>query len=427
MIFRAALFHTPRNAFREEALEAYADGAVLVRDGRIADCGEYSRVRAAHSESDVTDLRGGFLLPGFIDTHTHFPQLRILGNLGRSLLDWLDHCALPEESRMADIEYARETARAYVDALAANGTTTALVFGSHFAGATAELFEAASAKRLRIISGLVVSDRALRPELHTTPEAAYRESKELIRRFGASRYAVTPRFALSASEGMLEVCQALLREEAGLRFQTHINENRDEVTAVRRAFSWANDYLNVYEKYRLMGRRSLMAHDVHATRSELERLAASRTSIAHCPSSNAALGSGIFPMQSHLGAGVHFALGTDIGAGTTFSVMRTALDAYSMQRIAAEPIVLSPAQMLYLATRAGAEALELQDEVGDFQVEKSADFVYLRPSPNSAVAKSIESAEDLEAVLGALFTLAGASDIAEVRVAGESVYRLELH
>ena len=421
MIFRAGIFHTPRNAFQQDPLEAFADGALLVRDGKIADCGDYAQIRAAHPESDYTDLRGGFIVPGMIDTHTHFPQLRIVGNLGLSLLDWLDQCALPEESRMADLVYARETARGYLDALAAHGTTTALVFGSHFASATAALFEAAAAKGLRIFSGLVLSDRALRPELHVSPEAAYRDSKELIRRF-ENRYAVTPRFALSTSEAMLEVCQALLREHAGVRFQTHINENRDEIAAVARAFPWASDYLSVYERWQLTGRRSIMAHDVHATASEMERLAASQTPVAHCPTSNAALGSGIFPMRAHVRAGVHCALGTDIGAGTTFSLMRTALQAYFVQRLAPEPMILTPAQMLYLATRAGAEALDLQDEIGDFQPGKSADFVYILPAKNSPLAHVLERAEDFSTILGVLLTLADATSICEVRVAGERVY-----
>ena len=285
----------------------------------------------------MRDLRGGFLLPGFVDTHVHFPQVRVIGSLGRSLLDWLEESALPEESRMADARYAAETARVFVRALASNGTTTALVFGSHFAPATSCLFEEAEAIGLRVASGLVLSDRLLRPDLHQAPEAAYRESTEMIRRFhgkGRLLYAVTPRFALSTSEAMLEVCQTLLRENPGLRFQTHLNENRQEVAEVARLFPWASGYLAVYERFGLIGRRSVAAHNVHPGPSELERLAASGASVAHCPASNAALGSGIFPLRSHVEAGVRCALGTDVGAGTSFSLLREGLQAYLMQRLA---------------------------------------------------------------------------------------------
>ena len=249
-ILRAPLFHTPQNPFLNgQGLESHADGGLLIRSGKIVESGDYSSVHAANPNVPVTDLRGGFLLPGFIDTHMHFPQLSVLGGLGRELLDWLEFIALPEEARMADDAYACKTAQGFVRALAAHGTTTALVFGAHFASATASLFEAAAASGLRIVSGMVVSDRRLRPELHQSPESAYRDSSSLIRRFhgqGRLHYAVTPRFALSTTEAMLEVCQTLLREHPEVRFQTHLNENRQEISEVSRLFPWATDYLNVY-------------------------------------------------------------------------------------------------------------------------------------------------------------------------------------
>ncbi len=316
-LFRAPLFHTPRNPFiQAHALEFHWDGGLLIRDGRVQTCGDYLAISRQHPEAVAVDLRGGFLLPGLIDTHVHYPQLKVLGNLGRSLLDWLESSALPEEARMADQSYASIAARQFVDALASHGTTTALVFGAHFAPATAMLFEAARAKGLRVISGLVMSDRRLRHDLHQAPESAYRESVALIRRFhgqGRLLYAVTPRFALSTSEAMLEVCQSLMREHMGLRLQTHINENPVEVAEVKKVFPWAADYLAVYERFELTGPRAVMAHNVHATDSEIERLAGAGTAIAHCPSSNAVLGSGIFPLRRHIAAGVRCALGTDGG------------------------------------------------------------------------------------------------------------------
>jgi guanine deaminase len=427
-IFRATIFHTPRNPFREPALEAFADGGLLVLKGRIAACGDFSQIRAANPGCAVHDFRGGFLLPGLIDTHTHFPQLRIVGNLGHSLLDWLEHCALPEESRMADAQVAAATASAFVHTLAANGTTTALVFGSHFSPATACLFQVAEATGLRIVSGLVLADRNLRPDLHKTPEAAYRESAELIRTFhgrGRSLYALTPRFALSTSDEMFEVCQTLLREHIGLRVQTHLNENRQEIAAVARAFPWAADYFAVYERFGLAGRRSVMAHDVHPTPSELQRLSASRTSIAHCPSSNTALGSGIFAMRAHLDARVHFGLGTDIGAGTTFSLLREALQAYYVQRLSPDGVTLNGSHLLYLATRAGAEALDLEAEAGDFTPGKSADFVYLRAGSGTPLAAALNRADDLPGILSVLFTLAEQADIREVRVMGRPILEAE--
>lgn len=426
-LFRAALLHTPNNPFQHEhALVCHEDGGLLVRAGRIVASGDYSTVRATCPEAATIDWRGGFLLPGFVDTHLHYPQLRIIGGLGRTLLDWLEHVALPEEARVADVAYATEIARGFLHALASHGTTTALVFGAHFADATAALFEEAARSGLRITSGLVVSDRLLRPELHRTPQEAYRDSGELIRRFhglGRLRYAVTPRFALSATETMLEICQTLMAEHEGLRFQTHINENSGEVAEVARLFPWAKDYLAVYERYGLGGRSAVMAHNVHPTDSELERLAAAGTSIAHCPCSNAALGSGVFPLQRHLDAGVHFAIGTDVGGGTGFGMLKEALQAYLMQRVTPDGAMLDPAHLLYLSTLAGAEALGLGAEVGDFRPGKAADFVHLRAPEGSVLAAVLRRVESLDQALTALVTLAGSESVREVRVEGSVVYR----
>lgn len=425
-LFRATLFHTPRNPFQQNhALEVFSDGGLLIENGRIAAKGDFLPLHRAHPAAAAVDRRGGFLLPGFIDTHVHYPQGRVLGGLGASLLEWLTRYALPEEARMEKEGHAREVAGEFLHAIASHGTTTALVFGAHFAHATALLFEGAAASGLRIVSGLVLSDRMLLPPLHQTPEAAYRDSKELIRRFhgkGLLSYAITPRFALSTSEGMLEVCQALMQEHPDARFQSHINENSREVTEVARLFPWAQDYLAVYERFGLIHSRAVLAHNVHPTSEELARLADSRAAIAHCPCSNASLGSGFFPMQRHLSAGVRFALGSDVGGGTGFGILKEGLQAYLLQRLYPAGFPLEPRHLLYLITRAGADALGMEAETGDFTAGKSADFVYLRPPEKSPLAAVVAHAESPERVLAAIFTLAGQESIREVRVQGEVVY-----
>ncbi|HVV45303.1 MAG TPA: amidohydrolase family protein, partial [Bryobacteraceae bacterium] len=221
-ILRAPLFHTPGNPFENpKNFVALYDGALAIQAGRIAACGDYIAVRAEYPEAAVRDLRDGCILPGLIDTHTHFPQVRILGGLGLSFPEWLETLALPEEARLSEAAHARVVAREFVQGLASHGTTTALVFGSHFAEATAELFNAAEHHGLRVISGLVLSDRGLPPSLCQTPEIALSNSRLLIDNFrekGRLQYAVIPRFAPSASEAMLEVCRTLLRENPGLMF-----------------------------------------------------------------------------------------------------------------------------------------------------------------------------------------------------------------
>jgi guanine deaminase len=426
-IVRAQVAHTPRDPFvhGDGALETFGDGAIAFSGERILACGDYPGVRSRHPDAEILDARDGILLPGFVDCHVHYPQLRVIGAMGLELMDWLRARALPEEARLADTRYATELAGRFLRALAANGTTTALVFGSHFPSAQEALFSAALELGLRVASGLVVSDRKLLPELEVSPAAAFEASQALIKRWhghGLLRYAITPRFAVSCSDEMLDTCRSLGQEADGLLFTSHLNESRSEIALVAELFPWARDYLETYERFELVHSRSVFAHDVHATGEELRRLAAARASVAHCPASNAFLGSGLFPMRDHLESGVRFALGTDVGAGTGLNMFKEGLMAYQMQMIRPDGPRLSPAHVLYLATRGGAAALGLEDEVGDLAPGKSADFVLVRPPNGSVLEAVLERTESLEASIGALFTLAREESIAQVRVAGKVVW-----
>ena len=306
-LYRATFLHTPENPFQTAvALRVEEDGGLFVRDGQIVQSGPFAEVRAAHPAEAVEDVRGGLLLPGFVDTHVHYPQVRIIGGLGVPLLEWLDRYALPEEEKFGDDAYAAAVAREFVSGLTRNGTTTALVFGSHFESAVDILFEEASRVGLRTVAGQVVSDRLLRPELHTTPERAYSEGKALIEKWhgrGRNLYAVTPRFSLSASEGILDACAALMQAFPSVRFTSHINENLAEIETVRRLFPGCRDYLDTYERAGLITRRSVLAHNVHPAERELGAMAAHGCTAAHCPCSNSSLGSGFFFAQATSGSG----------------------------------------------------------------------------------------------------------------------------
>ncbi len=424
-IVRARIAHTPRNPFAEEgALEVFEDGGLAFAGGRILGCGSFSEVRGRFPDGEIVDERTAVLLPGFVDCHVHFPQLRVIGAMGLELLDWLRLRALPEEARLADDRYAAEVADRFVAGLAANGTTSALVFGSHFTGAQEALFAAAADSGLRLVSGLVVSDRRLLPELEVSAEEAFAASRELIDRWhgrGLLRYAISPRFAVSCSEEMLEVCGGLLGAAEGLLFTTHLNETVREIEAVRELFPWAGDYLACYERYGLLGATSVFAHDVHPSEGELARLGAAGACVAHCPSSNAFLGSGLFSFGRHLAHGVRVALGTDVGAGTGLSMLKEGLMAYQGQMLLDDGYRLGPAHLLYLATTTGAAALGLADEVGDFTPGKSADFVLVRPPEGSTLGAVLERSERVEDALGAVFALAREESIAEVRVGGRAV------
>ena len=424
-LFRGTVLDTPDDPFLGGTLRSEADAGLLVRDGAIAARGAFAALRAEHPDEDVVDLRGGLLLPGFVDTHVHYPQVRAIGGLGMPLLDWLQHCALPEEARLADTAYARAVAAEFVSGLIQAGTTTALVFGSHFASAVDALFAEAQQVGLRVTSGLVVSDRLLREELLTTPERAYEEGRALAERWhgvGRTRYAVTPRFALSCGEELLESSAALLRDVPDAWFTSHVNENLKEIETVAGLFGGCHHYLDAYDRHGLVGPRSVFAHNVHPTDEELKLLAAADASISHCPTSNAALRSGLFPLQRHVEHGVRVALGTDVGAGTGFSMLKEGLQAYFVQQLLGDDgVPLTAAHLLHLATSAGAAALGLADQVGDLGVGRRFDAVWLSPPTGTTLDVALTHATGPEDALAKAFALGTPADVAGVWVDGQEI------
>ena len=428
-LFRSTILDIVGNPFRSDdpagTLRADDDGGLVVTDGVIMARGPYARLRAEHPAEEIVDLTGGLLVPGFVDTHVHYPQVRAIGGLGMPLLDWLDRCALPEEARLADVAYAESVAEELMSCLVGAGTTTALVFGAHYATAMESLFAASERTGLRVTSGLVVSDRILRPDLLTTPERALAEGQVLVDRWhgrGNLRYAVTPRFSLSASEAMLDSCAELVGAAEGVFVTSHINENGAEVDQVASHFPARSHYLDTYDHHGLVGDRTVLAHNVHPTDHELEVMADRRSWVAHCPTSNAALGSGLFTFRRHDAYGVGVALGSDVGAGTGFSLIKEGLQAYfGQQLLGPDGLPLTPAHLLYLATRAGALALGLGDLVGDFAVGRRVDAVWLRPVPGRALDLVLRHAPDAAEALAKVFARAAPADVAGVWVDGRQL------
>lgn len=441
-LFLGHLLHVPVDPFvgaaaaaragaREEelptgTLEATYDGALAVENGRIVDAGPAAEVRARHPDARVAG-EGGWLLPGFVDAHVHFPQLGVMGAMGLRLLEWLRKRTWPHEARFADVAFARGEARTFLTTLARHGTTTAMVFGAHQAVAMDAFLEEAATSGLRVTAGLALGDRELPPELRTDPERARRESAALIERHhgrGRLRYAITPRFAVSAGDALLAAAGELLRSADDLWFTTHLDETPEEIAYVRDAFPEARDYTDVYDRHGLLGPRSVFAHVVHASDRELARLAESRSVACHCPGSNQFIGSGLFPMRRHLAHGVRMALGTDVGGGPGFSLLREARTAYQTQMLlGAEGTRLDPARLLWLATAGGAAALGLEGEVGDLAPGKAADLVSLRPPDHGTLAERLRHAVSAEDALAALLTLGDEGDVAGTWVAGEAVWR----
>lgn len=422
-LYRARVADTPGNPFTGAGLRADDDAGLLVTGGVIAERGPYPSVRARHPAARVTDLRDGLLIPGLVDTHVHYPQLRAIGGLGMPLLDWLEECALPEEARLAGTGYARAVAAEFTRALADAGTTSALVFGAHFAPAVDELFAAARDTGLRVTAGLVVSDRELRPDLLSTPGRAYDEGRALARRWhgtGRLRYAVTPRFALSCGEEMLASCHALHADVPGSLLTAHINENPAEIARVRELSG--TGYLDNYDRHGLVGKDSVLAHNVHVPDAELDVLAATGAAVSHCPVSNSALGSGLFPLARHVARGIPVALGSDVGAGTGLCLFKEGLQACFAQQLqgdAGEP--LGPERLLYLATAAGAHALGLGEAAGDLSAGKRFDAAWVRPRPGTPLDIGLRHADSPESAVARLFAQATPHDIAAVWVDGDPV------
>lgn len=423
-LYRGTFIDTPENPFDGAGLRVGTDAGLLVEDGVIVARGPFAEIRQAHPAVQVVDLRDGVVLPGFVDTHVHFPQIRAVGGLGLPLLEWLDRYALPEEARMADVDYATGVANEFVRGLAAAGTTSALVFGAHFADAVDALFDAASKVGLRVTSGLVLSDRLLRPELLTTPVRAYAESLALANRWhgvGRNRYAVTPRFSLSCTDELLATCHELMEAIPGALFTSHVNENEAEIASVADLFG-GSDYVTTYDRHGLVDRRTVLAHNVHPTDVELKTLATSGATVAHCPTSNAALGSGLFPLTRHLQYGVRVALGSDVGAGTGFSLLKEGLQAYFCQQLLGDQgRPLTAAHLLYLATTAGAEALDLP-HVGHLSVGQQFDAQLLRPAEGSPLAVGLTHAEDTDEALARIFTLGTPADVQAVWISGDLLH-----
>lgn len=404
------------------ALEIIEHGALWVNEaGRIVKIGSRRSVLAEASGVEQVDHGGAWLIPGLIDAHVHFPQFYATASYGRDLLDWLERSIFPAEAALADSGYAAEVAQRFVARLLACGTTTAMVFGSQFLPANLALFEAAQSAGLRLIAGMTMMDRG-GPETLLVPPPAAREQCEtliaLCRDHPRLHYAITPRFALSCSDAMLELCGELLREHPEAYLQTHINESLGELDAVARLFPDDADYLAVYERFGLVTPRTMLAHDIHVGEEQLRRMARAGCAVCHCPSSNLYLGSGLFPLARHRHSGIPVALGTDIGAGTHFSVWQEAGESYKIQQL--QGVTLNAAQLLYFATLGGAQALRLEHETGNFAPGKSADFFVLDPSGNGYLVERLRRCESLEDRLFCLLQLAGGDEVGATFCRGEA-------
>jgi len=385
------------------------DGLVLCRNGVIDAVGPASEL-AGHVPAGVTvdAYPDGLISAGFIDAHVHYVQTGIIGAYGEQLLDWLNDYTYVAEQALADKGRADALARVFCDELLRNGTTSAMVFCAVYPASVDALFEEAERRGLRIVAGKVLMDRHAPAALLDTPQSAYDDSKALIAKWhgrGRLLYAITPRFAPTSSPAQLELAGALWKEHPDVFVHSHISEHPQEVSWVRELFPERRDYLDVYAHYGLIGRRAVLAHGVHLTEAELCRCHETGTALAHCPTSNLFLGSGLFKLAAAKDAArpVHVGIGTDIGAGTTFSLLGTLNEAYKVAQLGGSP--LDARRAFFLATLGGARALGLDDRIGTLRAGNDADLVVLDPSATPLLRFRTERVRDIDELLFVLMTL----------------------
>ena len=403
------------------------DGLLIVEDGHVVAAGAYAALSSQLAPgTQVQDMRDKLIVPGFIDTHIHYPQTDMIASPAPGLLPWLDTYTFPTERRFADPAYAQDTASFFVEELLACGTTTALVYCTVHKESADALFTESEARNLRMVAGKVLMDRNCPEFLRDTAQSGYDDSAELIGRWhnrGRQMYALTPRFAPTSTEAQLEACGVLAREHADVFIQSHVAENTDEVKWVADLFPGHRSYLDIYDHYGLLRRRAVYGHCIHLDAEDRKRMAQTGTVASHCPTSNLFLGSGLFDFDKADKAGMPIALATDVGSGTSFSMLQTMNEAHKVARLTGHH--LTATRMFWLATAGAAEALDLADKVGTLAPKSEADFIVLDPQATPLLARRTGRTESLEELLFAFALLGDDRAIFETYAAGKRVHQRE--
>lgn len=422
-VFRGRIFTPLGDPFRagaEKTFASFDDGFLAIDGGRIHGVGAWGD----QPDGEVVELsRSHLITPGFFDTHLHAPQLEMIGSYGGRLLEWLNRYTFPTEAKFSDPAHAERVADALYTELLRNGTQCALIFSTIHSRATDIFFAEAERRGFRGIIGKTMMDRNAPANLLESARDSYDGSRALAKKWhnkGLLRYAVTPRFAPTSTPELLQLAGALKREIPDAYVHTHISENKNEVAWVHQLFPEA-EYADVYDRYGLLGDRTVLAHGVHLSAEELDLLNRRGSRIAHCPNSNLFLGSGLFPLHRILDSGVVVGLGTDIGAGTTPSMFTAMSDAYKVQQV--QGVSLNPIELWYLGTLGGARALSLDGETGSLEPGKSADFLVIDLKGKPLIAMRSENATSIEDLLASLIFLGDDRVIEASWIAGREVWR----
>ena len=416
----------PAAAGANRAIRYWRRGAVVAGgDGRIEWRGHASRLPERFRGVPADDYGEALVLPGFIDAHVHFPQYRMLAAPGKDLLDWLNRFTFPEERRYASAAHAQAAAEVFLDRLVQHGTTAAVAFSTVHRTATEALFEAARRRSQAIVSGKTLMDRNAPDGLRDDPVSGTRDSEALIERWhrrGRLRYAISVRFAVTSTVAQLREAGALAARHPDCYVHSHLSESEGEIELVRRLFPEAADYTDVYDRFGLLGPRSLYAHGIHLTERECARLSETGTIIVHCPTSNTFLGSGLFDAL-HVGRAdrpVRIGVATDVGGGTSYSMLQTLGEAYKVAMLRGRTPTAH--ELFHLATRGNAVNLGLDDEIGSLEAGRWADLVVLDPTATPVLGARHALSRRLEDVLFALAILGDDRAVRATYVAGRRAW-----
>jgi guanine deaminase len=360
----------------EESYRFFCDGGLVAENGYIKEVGYFNSMKSKYPDYRIIDYSDYLVMPGFIDTHIHYPQTEIIGSYGRQLVDWLNDYTFAVEKNFNDREYAQNIARLFIKELLRNGTTTSMTYATQSAVSTDAIFEAASEYNMRFIAGKVLMNRNAPSVICDTVESARKDCEYLINRWhheGRNLYAITPRFAITSDMEQLKMAGELHKKYPDTFIQTHLSENPAEVKTTLELFSDCSDYLEVYEKAGLVDDYSFFAHCIHLSQSERQRLKSAGSVVVHCPTSNLFLGSGLFPLKKTIESGIKTCIATDVGAGTSFSLLRTLGDAYKIAQL--QGYTINSLESFYCVTYGAAKALKLDDKIGSFRVGNEADFI----------------------------------------------------
>jgi len=410
----------------EQAVEFFADGLVVMADGLIQEVGVADQLlQDLPDDLNITHYRDDLIMAGFVDAHVHYPQTEVIASYGSQLIEWLNKYTFPAELKFSDREYAKAAAQFFVQECFRNGVTTASVYCTVHPHSVDAFFEATQAYNLRMIAGKVLMDRNAPEGLCDTAEKAYDDSKALIERWhgkGRALYAITPRFAPTSSPAQLEAASTLWQEHSGTYMQTHVSENKAEIEWAKKLYPNSKDYLGVYEEYGLLGPRMILGHGIYLSEREKAVIAETGSAIAHCPTSNLFIGSGLFDMEAAQDSASKMLTGlaSDVGGGSSFSMFHTMKAAYEVAQL--KGYSLNPISAYYLASLGSAKALYLDDKIGNLAPGFEADLIVIDLNSTPLIRERMKHAESLSEALFVQMILADDRAIKATYVNGAKAY-----